>query len=62
MRCSAYGSVGEVLKFTITAAQKIDVVGKLYAAYEPSTNEDGCVVVMECFPHDLFSEQVELDG
>ena len=45
--CSVYESVVEVLKFTIAAAHKIDVVGKSWVAYGPSTNGDGCVVVME---------------
>ena len=52
--CSVYESVGEVLKFTIAAAHKIDVVSDSLAAYGPSTNGDGCVVVMECFLHDLL--------
>ena len=61
-RCSVYESVGEVLKFTIAAANKIGVVGKLWVAYGPFTNGDGCVVVMERFLHDLLLEQVEQDG
>ena len=40
--CSVYESVGEVLKFTTAAASKIDVVGKMYVAYGPFTNGDGC--------------------
>ena len=52
--CSVYESVGEVLKFTIAAAHKIDVVSDSLAAYGPSTNGDGCLVVMECFLHDLL--------
>ena len=36
-RYPIYESVGEVLKFTITAAQNIDVVGKSKVAYRPST-------------------------
>ena len=40
----------------------IDVVDKSEVAYEPSTNADGCVVVMEYFLHDLLWEQVEQDG
>ena len=53
-------SVGEVLKFNIAASHKIDV-GEAYVAYRPFTNGDGCVVVMECFQHDLLQEQVEQD-
>ena len=41
-RCSIYECVGEVLKVTTVAALKIDVVGKSYAAYVPSTSGDGC--------------------
>ena len=52
-------SVGEVLKFTTAATHKIDVISKLYVAYGPSTNGDGCVVAIECFLHDLLREQVE---
>ena len=36
-RYSVCESIGEVLKFTITAAQNIDVVGKSKVAYRPST-------------------------
>ena len=52
--CSVYEFVGEVLKFTIAAVHKIDVVGKSKVAYGPATNGDGCVVAMECFLHDLL--------
>ena len=45
-RRSIYESVGEVLKFIVAAAHKVDVVGKSYLAYEPSTSGNGCVVVM----------------
>ena len=48
--------------FTIAAGRKIDVVGQSSVAYGPSTNGDGYVVVVECFLHDLLSEQVEQDG
>ena len=45
-------SVGEVLKFIIAAAHKLDVVGKSELAYYgPPTNGNACVVVMECFLH-----------
>ena len=47
-----FESVGEVLKFTIAAAHKTDVVGKSQVAHGPSTNGDTCVVFMECFLHD----------
>ena len=53
-RCSIYWSVDEVLKFTIAANHKTNVISKSLVAYEPSTNGDGCVVVMECFLHDLL--------
>ena len=53
-RCSVYESAGEVLKFTIAAAHKFDVVGKYLVANGPSTNGDGCVMVMKCFLHDLL--------
>ena len=53
-RCSVYESVGEVLKFIIVAARKIDVVGKSQVAYGPSTNREGCVVITEWFLHDLL--------
>ena len=55
-------SAGKVLKFTTAATHKIDVVGKFQAAYGLATNGDECVVVMECFLHDLLSEQVEQNG
>ena len=61
-QCSVYRSVGEVLKFTIAATHKINVTGKSYFAYAPSTIGDRCVVVMECFLRDLLWEQVEQDG
>ena len=60
--CSVYKSVGEVLKFTIAATHKINVTGKSYFAYAPSTIGDRCVVVMECLLRDLLWEQVEQDG
>ena len=44
----------EVSKFTTAASHKIDVVGESYVAYGPSTNVDGCVVVMQCFLRDLL--------
>ena len=53
-RYSVYEFVGEVLKFTIAAAHKINVVSKLWVAYGPFTNGDGCVMIMECFLHDLL--------
>ena len=60
--CSVYKHADEVLKLTIAANHKTDVVSKSYIAYGPSTNGDGCVVVMECFLHDLLLlEQVEQD-
>ena len=40
-RCSVNESVGEILKFTISAAHKIDVVSKSKVAYGPSTTGDG---------------------
>ena len=49
-----YESVGEVSKFTISAAYVIDVVRKSSVASGPSTYEDGSVVVMECFLQDLL--------
>ena len=52
-RCSVYESVGEILKFTIAAVHKIEVVGKSLVAYRPSIDGDGCVV-MECLLHDLL--------
>ena len=58
-RCSVYESVGKVLKFTTAATHKIDVVGNSLVAYGPSTNGDGCVVLMECFLHHLLWEQGE---
>ena len=64
-RCSVYESVGEVLKFIIAAAYEFDVVEKSYfeySEYRPSTSGDGCVLVMECFLHDLLKDQVEHDG
>ena len=54
--------VGEVLKLTIAAAHKFDVVGKPWVAYGPSTDGNGCVAVTECFLHVLLQEQVEQDG
>ena len=49
-------SVGEILKFAIAAAHKIDIVSESYVAYGPATNGDGCRVVMECFAHNLLWE------
>ena len=54
-------SVGEVFKFTMVAVHKINVAGKSKVAYGPTTNGDRCVVVMECFLHELLWEQVEQD-
>ena len=45
--CFVYESVGEVLKFTIAAAHKIDVVDESYVAHGPDTSGDECVAVME---------------
>ena len=45
-RCSVYESIGEFLKLTITAAHEI--------AYGPSTNGNGCAMVMERFLRDLL--------
>ena len=61
-RCSVFEFIGEILKPTIPAAHKIDVIGKLQVAYGPLTNENGCVMAMECFLHDHFWEQVEQGG
>ena len=58
-RCSVY--VGEVLKFITYATHKIHFISKPQVAYGPSTNGDGCVVVMECFLHNFLYEQVEQD-
>ena len=54
--CSVHESIGEVLKFTIAATNKIDV-SKSQATNGPATNTDGCVVVMECSLHDHLLEQ-----
>ena len=54
MPFSVYKSVGEVLKFTIAAAHKVD--------FGPSTNGDGHMVVMQCFLRDLLEKNVEQDG
>ena len=51
-RCSVYKSVGEILKFTIAATHKINVIGRSHVAYGPSSNGDGCVVVLECLMRD----------
>ena len=59
---SVYESVGEVLKFTIAAAHKIDIVGESWVAYGPSINGDGCMVAKYSFLHDLIQEQTEQDG
>ena len=59
--CSVHESIGEVLKFTIAATNKIDV-SKSQATNGPATNTDGCVVFIECFPHNLLKEKVEQDG
>ena len=45
-RCFIYESVGEVLKFTIAAAHKIDVVGKSEVAYGPPTDGGDYVVAI----------------
>ena len=54
--CSIYKSIGEVLKFTIAAAHKIDVVGQSQEVYDWAFHQwPMCgVVVMECFLHDLL--------
>ena len=58
--CSVYTSVGEVLKLTIDATHKIDVVGKSWV-----TSVIGLPpmeVVMECFLHNNLKERIEQDG
>ena len=53
-RCSVYESIGEFLKLTITAAHEI--------AYGPSTNGNGCAMVMERFLRDLFRNKLNRMG
>ena len=45
-----------------SAAHKIDDISKTYVAYEPSSNGNRCIVVIECFLCDLHWEQIEQDG
>ena len=44
--CSVYQSVGQVSKFSIAAAHKVDVVGESLTAFGPSTKGDGGMVVV----------------
>ena len=50
------------MKFTIDAAHKIDVVTKSKVAYGPSADGNECVVVMECFLHDLLWDNLNRMG
>ena len=59
---SVYEFVGKILKLAFAAAHKIDVVGESKVAYGSATNENRCVVVMECLLHEDIEEQVEQDG
>ena len=51
--CSVNKLVGKVFKFAIPASPLINVVGELYIAYGRATYGDWCVMVVECFLHDL---------
>ena len=49
---------------TKTTAVKSNCCGmnRTGVAYGPTANGNGCLVVMECFLHDLLYQQVEQDG
>ena len=55
-------SLISVLKVTIAAVHMTGVIGTSQIAYEPNTDGNGRVAVIECFLYDPLEVQVEQNG